>query len=135
MGSDRLWLGYKGETWPGKESAVELKIEDGNVPTIDVSGEIDHFVCPQLNDKIDELAAKSNKLMLDFSNVSYLDSAGVAAVISAIQQISLTGGSVVLIADHPDVVHILDLVGLTSDIKGFRLVAERDEALNILEAT
>jgi len=114
---------------------VELKIEDGNVPAIDVSGEIDHFVCPQLNDKIDELAAKTSKLMLDFSKVSYLDSAGVAAVISAIQQISLTGGSVVLIADHPDVVHILDLVGLTSDIKGFRLVAERDEALNILEAS
>lgn len=112
---------------------MELKVEQGKVPVIDVAGEIDHFVCQQLSDKIDELADRTKKLLLDFSEVSYLDSAGVAAVISAIQQISLTGGQVALVVKHADVMHILDLVGLTSNIEGFTLTQDRAEAQKRLE--
>lgn len=112
---------------------MELKVELGDVPTISVAGEIDHFVCQQLNDQIDDVAGKSNKLLLDFSEVSYLDSAGVASVISAIQQISLLGGKVALVVTHPDVLHILDLVGLTAGINGFNLVQNRGEAVKYLE--
>jgi len=113
---------------------MELKVEQGETPIIDVSGEIDHFVCQQLNDRIDELAKDSTKLLLDFSDVTYLDSAGVAAVISAIQQVSLPGGNVALVVSHPDVSHILDLVGLTSQIDRFVLTDNREEALKHLAA-
>jgi anti-anti-sigma factor len=62
-----------------------------------LDGEIDLNVLPNVTTALNEMIAKKpQKLVVDFSRVTYIDSAGVAALIQAMQKVEAYGGKFAL---------------------------------------
>jgi anti-anti-sigma factor len=102
----------------------------GRIPVIDVNGEIDHYVVPELESKILALIGEGqSSIILDFSDVSYIDSAGVALIILSIQKSGPQGGRVALVVTNKNVLRILDIVGITKLAESFSLYSSVDDAL------
>lgn len=79
-------------------------LEDGNL-TIVLTGEIDHHCAKNYIHAIDAKveAYTPGICILDFSEVTFIDSSGVAVVINAYRAMNRTGGHLLLtgIADQP----------------------------------
>ena len=79
-------------------------LEDGNL-TIVLTGEIDHHRAKHYIHAIDAKveAYTPGICILDFSEVTFIDSSGVAVVINAYRAMNRTGGHLLLtgIADQP----------------------------------
>ncbi|MHB0976360.1 MAG: STAS domain-containing protein [Candidatus Aquicultorales bacterium] len=100
------------------------------IPVISVAGEIDHFTAKPIEDQILELTGGGQKyLVLNFQEVSYLDSAGVALIILAIQKVNPVGGSIALVTENTNVLKILEIAGITQLTENFAIFASLDEAL------
>src|SRR6516162_5039381 len=79
---------------PASSNTTPLQSRSKIVP---LNGEIDLHVSPTvtatLNDVIDK---KPERLVVDLSEVSYIDSAGLAALIQAMQKVEAYGGKFML---------------------------------------
>ncbi|MCX7826409.1 MAG: STAS domain-containing protein [Verrucomicrobiae bacterium] len=65
----------------------------GLVTVLDVSGEVDMHHSPSLLAKLLELISqKKTRILLNFQGVTYIDSAGLASLIGAFQQLRPQGG-------------------------------------------
>jgi anti-sigma B factor antagonist len=110
---------------------LEVQVLPGRIPIIDVNGEIDHYVVPELESKIMAFIDEGHaSIILDFSDVSYIDSAGIALIILAIQKSGPLGGKVGLVVKNKNVLKILDIVGITKLAEAFSLYPSVDEALS-----
>jgi anti-sigma B factor antagonist len=62
-----------------------------------LEGEIDLHVAPQISASLSAMIAKKpKKLVVDLSNVSYIDSSGLAVLIEAMQNVGAYGGKFAL---------------------------------------
>ena len=80
-----------------------------------LSGEIDQYGAAYLRSKIDvetELSGKKN-LVLDLSEVSFMDSAGIGLIIGRAKNLSPIGGRVALAGAEKKLKRILELGGVT----------------------
>jgi anti-anti-sigma factor len=112
------------------EDVLEVQVMPGRIPVIDVNGEIDHYVVPELESKILAFINEGHaSIILDFSDVSYIDSAGVALIILSIQKSSPLGGRVALVVTNKNVLRILEIVGITKLVESFSLFSSVDDAL------
>lgn len=109
---------------------LEVQVTPGPIPIINVDGEIDHYVVPELESKIMAFIDEGHaSIILDFSDVSYIDSAGIALIILSIQKSGPLGGRVGLVVMNENVLKILEIVGITKLAEGFSLYSSVDEAL------
>lgn len=109
---------------------MEVQVLPGRIPIIDVNGEIDHYVVPELESKIMAFIDEGHSsIILDFSDVNYIDSAGVALIILSIQKSTPLGGKVGLVVVNDNVLRILEIVGITKLAEAFSLYSSVDEAL------
>lgn len=69
--------------------STDIKI-DGNEMTAFLDGEIDHHNAPSIREKIDSHAINFHpqKLILDFQNVSFMDSSGIGLVMGRYKTVS-----------------------------------------------
>lgn len=89
------------------------KIDIPGVPALKISGEIDLHASPELRQSLREfLAAKSPNLLLDMSDVDYIDSSGLAVLIEYMKESQPFGGKLGLFGLRDKVQSILRLVGL-----------------------
>ena len=98
---------------------------------IEASGEIDISNVAELTRRVLEALAKgTTAIAIDLCHVTHLDSSGLAALISAHQQITETpGGKLALVMDHRRLGRIFELRGLD---RVFLIVESRDAALAVL---
>jgi anti-sigma B factor antagonist len=76
-------------------------------------GEIDLNVSPQIATTFNELArAKAPKVVVDLTNVTYIDSSGLAVLIVGMQQVKEYGGKFALVGLQNDVRSILETARL-----------------------
>jgi anti-sigma B factor antagonist len=89
-----------------------------DVATLKLSGEIDLHVSPRLRAVLMELAAeKTPALLLDFSDVQYIDSSGLATLIEYVRECKAYGGNVALFGLQPKVKMVFELVRLNELFK------------------
>jgi len=89
------------------------KLESGNTTTLKISGEIDLHASPALRAELQAcVQAKSSNLLLDFSDVDYIDSSGLATLIEYVRESSAFGGKLALFGLQKKVRTIFDLVRL-----------------------
>ncbi len=114
---------------------MELRVEvEEKIPVLDIAGEIDHFVAPKLQRQIDELIdAGNDKLVFDFTAVNYLDSGGIGVLFNAMQQLVARQGRIGIVCSDPNVVRILELVGLFDKKTNVSLFDQRTQALKQLK--
>ena len=84
---------------------------DKNKNIVKIKGEIDLNNSKLLKDEIKKL--NENHVMLDFSEVSYLDSSGIGVLISIHKNLQSKSGSLEIINIDKKIKELFDMVGLT----------------------
>ncbi|MEE0741148.1 MAG: anti-sigma F factor antagonist [Emergencia sp.] len=93
-----------------------------------LSGEIDHHVAERLRNDIDAqiqtYAAKN--LILDFSDVSFMDSSGIGVVLGRYKKLAAVGGTVMIQNADRLIRQILDMSGIFS-LMPYRETKDKEE--------
>lgn len=92
------------------------------------SGDLDAYTVAQFREALAELA-DNERLVIDLSNVPFMDSAGLGALIGGIRKARDNGGSVVVACDKPPLTRLLHTTGFD------RIVPVKesfDEAVDVL---
>jgi len=89
------------------------KVVDSGSTTLKISGEIDLHASPVLRAQLQSCATEKTKLLLlDFSEVSYIDSSGLATLIEYVRECASFSGKLALFGLQKKVRTIFDLVRL-----------------------
>lgn len=99
-----------------------------NVITVLLDGIIDAYTYEKLEETFNRLIEQKNyKLIIDLSNVDYMNSAGAGVLISVYTIIQENNGNLVLVNPRPKVKEVFDLLGLT---QLFTISKDLNSALN-----
>ncbi|MFI6477570.1 STAS domain-containing protein [Nonomuraea sp. NPDC050663] len=93
-----------------------------------VAGEVDSTTTGRLQAAIDEAVKLSPHLLLDLSEMGFLDSAGIRVILHAFNHARETGGSLAMCSLRPSPQRLIELVGLAEYIPIYRT---RDDAMEI----
>jgi anti-sigma B factor antagonist len=86
----------------------------GDCAVLRVSGEVDAYTAPMLREQIRELTAKGAvHLIADLSQVDFLDSTGLGALIGGLKRLREAGGSLTLVIVAPRILRLFQITGLT----------------------
>jgi anti-anti-sigma factor len=88
--------------------------ESGEAVVLCVVGEIDQVTCAQFADAVAEAVEhpRLRRIEIDLSKVSFMDSAGINALVRCHAAADRRGRSLVVMNPHPDVRRVLDICGL-----------------------
>lgn len=116
-----IWYILIGLENKGKEGIKDMKVDlvkKGTVLTAQMQGEIDHHAAAEIRTKVDAYITGSNVeyLVLDFSQVSFMDSSGIGMVMGRYQNMKRLGGELCIVGVQSSVKRILDMSGLTGII-------------------
>lgn len=94
---------------------MKFSIEKKNMSEIDclyLNGYLDAHTAPELETAISDLVdAGRNKILVNFSNLDYISSAGLGVFMAFIENVRETGGDIKLVEMKPKVFSVFDLLG------------------------
>lgn len=80
---------------------------------LEVSGEIDVYTAPSLREKIVALVDEGTTILIvDLSNVEFLDSTGLGVLVGALKRLRGLGGGFSLVSDQERLLKIFRITGL-----------------------
>jgi anti-sigma B factor antagonist len=92
---------------------VDISTQDSSA-TVSPVGEIDLDTVGLLSASLsDTIAAGADRVVVDFAHVTYIDSAGLGALVGAHKKLRAAGGALVLLCEHPRVMRLFKVTGLT----------------------
>lgn len=97
-----------------------------NILIITLSGELDHNSAEEVRVRIDDRIDRDNieKVILNFSGVTFMDSSGIGAVLGRYKKLSNKGGQLCIAKPNKNVNRIFELAGLYKIIKNYNTVDE-----------
>lgn len=100
----------------GEDGAVDLALDtltaDGTTVVV-VGGELDAVTAPQLRAYLGPLVKRTAaRVVLDLSDVTFLDSTGLGALIEARSTVAADGGAFALVVTASRVAKVLTITGL-----------------------
>lgn len=92
---------------------LEFSRKENNLIVI-MKGELDHHSTEEVRNKIDnQLDAEGvNNLILEFSQVSFMDSSGIGVVIGRYKRLKAKNGNVCIVGVSPSVKRVFELSGM-----------------------
>jgi anti-anti-sigma factor len=101
-----------------QSSPVQLQILIGErelTPILQLAGEVDMASVPLLHETYGEVCGESGSgLIIDLSGVTFLDSSGLAILISIHEELEARGAQLTILAPTPPVRRLFGLTGLDS---------------------
>lgn len=95
---------------------MELGLEartEGDHTVVSVAGELDVFTAPRLEEKLSELVADGQvQLIVDLSDVSFMDSTGLGVMVKALKWVQDKGGTLQVVAAEERIVKVFKITGL-----------------------
>jgi stage II sporulation protein AA (anti-sigma F factor antagonist) len=93
---------------------------------VHMMGELDHHSAEEVRNKIDDRIdrEKLNKLIMDFSGVTFMDSSGIGVVIGRYKKLSLKSGTVCVAQVSGSVRRVFELSGMFKIIREFNNLEE-----------
>ncbi|MBQ2676471.1 MAG: STAS domain-containing protein [Clostridia bacterium] len=94
---------------------MQCRIESsGNIITAYLDGEIDHHTAKDVREKIDaQIMAQSPELLvLDFRDVTFMDSSGIGLVMGRYKQMQLLSGQLHISNLSPHIKKVMQLAGM-----------------------
>jgi anti-anti-sigma factor len=113
---------------------AEIEAAEDGTRAVVVAGELDQATLPELQRALDEvIETGSGNLLIDLSECSFIDSSGLAALVSARERMTAAGDGrrFAICCGSPQVQRLLEITGLD---KAMGVVATRDEALEALRS-
>jgi anti-sigma B factor antagonist len=115
----------------GGALAITVRSERGVVIAA-VTGEIDISTVAQLRERLFELADNGGTLIVDLNRVTFIDSAGLGALVGTARRAAVHGGSLHAVCSRPQTRKLLWLTGVDRRIP---LTATVDGALMLMAAS
>jgi len=109
---------------------IEIRRVRGYI-VVAVAGEVDIATVTRLRERLFELAASGRTLVVDLDQVSFIDSAGLAALVGAARRAGAHGASLQVVCARPRTRQLFRLTGLDSRVP---LARTLDGALESLAA-
>ena len=103
--------------------SVEINVT-GEVVTAYLSGELDHHTAKEMREAID-MAIELNMptlLILDFKDVTFMDSSGIGLLIGRYRQMKLLGGEMRIVSSDKAVSKMLTVSGIRKLVRVYRSV-------------
>lgn len=93
--------------------SVKISVEKNRIIAY-LSGEIDHHSALLLRQEIDLAVRENNpsELILDFSEVSFMDSSGIGLVMGRYRVMNESGGTVTIHNPSPNIKKVMKLSGI-----------------------
>jgi anti-sigma B factor antagonist len=80
--------------------------------TVKITGELDLYTAPDVRDELAALPAEARRVAVDLTELTFVDSAGIAALLVAARRLRAHGGVMMLLVDDPHVLRVLEVSGL-----------------------
>ena len=106
---------------------VATRQQSGNT-IVDVSGDIDMGTSPGLRKLLLESLSKTPRLVVNFSNVRYIDSSGIASLVEVLMKARNSQKRLILYGLNKTVQEVLQLTRLTTV---FEIRKTEEEALQV----
>ncbi len=104
---------------------------DGDVPVVAVSGEVDVYSAPALKDSLTSLLQSgAHSVVVDLTEVAFLDSTGLGALVEARAATSEAGGSLPLVCSQERILKLFTITGLDSVFAIHRSVDDAVDSLS-----
>ncbi len=101
----------------------------GEVNVLQLSGDLDYADTDGLLDRANVLFEQADRLVFDFTHLTYIDSGGAAVVYLLLERIPHGNGRWIgVLNPSPNVLRVLDLAGLLVQ-PGFRVFRSREEVV------
>lgn len=85
----------------------------GDVPVVAVSGEVDVYSAPTLKEKLtQQLQTGASALVVDLSEVAFLDSTGLGALVEARAAATEAGGALPIVCNQERILKLFTITGL-----------------------
>ena len=112
---------------------MEIRKEQvGNVQVVTVSGRLDGIYGSAFANQIGELiTGTSPKILIDFTDIDYVSSAGLRSLLILVKKSRASGGIFALCGVNEQVRQVLDISGFTAM---FSMYADRAEGVAALSA-
>jgi anti-sigma B factor antagonist len=108
---------------------LEIRVEEGAEYVVcRPVGELDAYTVSQFRESLAELAA-SPRLLIDLSDVPFMDSAGLGALIGGIRRAREAGGDVAVACSRPTLTRLLHTTGFDRIVPVTATVEEAAGAL------
>lgn len=99
---------------------------EGGIPVLGVTGEIDVFTAPEFKNAINRaIESGTTDLVIDLTQVSYMDSSGFGTLLGATKRVRPKGGSISLVGCSEAIERMMKITRLDTV---FNLFATIDEA-------
>ena len=87
----------------------------GDRAVLDVIGEVDVYSAPDLRERLSEtLSAAAPSLIVNLSEVTFLDSTGIGTLVAGLNRAVQFGGTMTLVCDHERILKLFRITGLDS---------------------
>jgi len=100
--------------------------EENDILTVRLEGSLDGKTAPEAREQLQRFLAANSKLILDFSNVDYLSSAGLRLLLLLYRELMARKGKLVLLGVSEDIRTVMSHTGFLSF---FTLVESAVEAV------
>ncbi len=88
---------------------------EGGVPVVAVSGEVDVYSAPALKERFAELVRSgASTLVVDLTDVAFLDSTGLGALVEARALTGDAGGTLPIVCTQERILKLFTITGLDS---------------------
>ena len=117
---------------PSQFGAIEAASPAEGITLIELSGQLDAHTAPEFERFLEERVRneKKAKLILDFSNLEYISSAGLGVLMGLIEEVRSQSGDMKLIKVPEKIYHVLDLLGFPIV---FEILPQLEDALSAFE--
>jgi anti-anti-sigma factor len=98
--------------------SFQVSLDDrGSVVVVRVRGEVDTATAPQMGQAIDAQLARRRRVVLDLSEVEFMDLHGLAVLMRASRRTRVEGGSFAVDRPAPCVLRLFELVRVDGEIR------------------
>jgi anti-sigma B factor antagonist len=80
--------------------------------SVRITGELDLYTAPDVRDELAALPEEVRRVVVDLTELTFVDSAGIAALLVAAQRLRRRRGRMTLVVDDPRVLRVLEVTGL-----------------------
>ena len=95
------------------DAQFETTVSGPGVPVLIVRGEIDVASAPEFHASLSEVIGQEPEIVIvDMSEVSFIDSTGLGVLVGAEKQMRDGGHSLRLVVTQPHIIRLLELTGL-----------------------
>ena len=113
---------------------LRTKQENG-VALVEVAGELEMHAAPELRAELQRVCATEDaspkpRVLIDLSQVSFIDSTGIGVLVGGLKRAREAGGALVLVCPVPRLRRVFEITGL---LQALPLFQTRDEALQALD--